>query len=1045
MKISHTADIHIRALSRHDEYRETFRNFIDDCRLQQVDHIFVGGDIFHTKTTGISPEYIDLLSWWLTEMAKVAPVHLILGNHDGNLTNMSRQDAVSPIIDALSNPRITLYKKSGVYQFAPGYNFCVYSLFDEEGWDKVRPVSGDFNIACYHGPVWGSKTESDWEVEDGLKVSFFNDYDITLLGDIHKRQTLAYKNHMPSMAYPGTLIQQGYAEDLDHGYLIWDIRSSNDWNVEYRTLPNTKPFITLEWAGDVDSTFDLASNFPTGSRFRIKSFSHIIQKDVQNLTSRLKLELCASEITFKIDQQISRETIVSESQVLHRNDLRESDALIGLMKNYHLSGGHSENKWNSVGEQLKSYLQIISASDEFSRNTKWSLKDLQFNNLFSYGEGNRIDFDSMSGITGIFGSNRAGKSSIVGSIMYSLFNTTDRGPMKNLHICNIRKPFCWSKATIGVDGVDYVIERQTTKSENKKGIVSAATALNLFKINSDGTTTDMAGEQRTNTEKIVRKLIGSPEDFLMTSLSAQGEINQFISHGSTRRRQILSKFLDLDVFDKLYELSSKDANVIKSQLKLFPDKDWNLLEEQNFKTLASITFSLEENTRLSTETNFLFSDLKTKLSQHGDFSLVTEDQVLSYKSATSKLEHQLLNTKSEKEKISSEILKLQEKIKTIDGLTEDNDIETLKKRFESFRQLESNLKELKQIHEKEATILKSQERSVKILDDIPCGDSFPTCKFIKDAYTIKGKIDSQQEKTIKALAKLNSANDSLQLLKGEDIQGKLDKLLKLQDMKNKLSLDVSSKNTQLVRLDNQIDLLDKEFLTSQKKLAELEEALRNDENAEVVSLRNQIDDVNKKIKKLESDKISFARDIGRLTSESEKLNEEKMTRQNLLHRLSVYELINNAFSKKGIPSFVVSSQMPVINSEISKILAGIVDFNIELEIDEESESMEVYINYGDSRRIIELASGMEKMISSIAIRVALINISSLPKTDMFIIDEGFGALDEAGVEACNRLLSSLKRYFKTLMVITHVDGIKDSADFILEISKNEKDSKVVFE
>jgi exonuclease SbcC len=161
--------------------------------------------------------------------------------------------------------------------------------------------------------------------------------------------------------------------------------------------------------------------------------------------------------------------------------------------------------------------------------------------------------------------------------------------------------------------------------------------------------------------------------------------------------------------------------------------------------------------------------------------------------------------------------------------------------------------------------------------------------------------------------------------------------------------------------------------------------------------------------------------------------------------MKAYELISSAFSRKGIPSVVVASQMPAINAEIAKILSGIVEFTVELEIDDESDSMEVYLNYGDSRRIVELGSGMEKMISSIAIRVALINISSLPKTDMFIIDEGFGALDDAGVEACNRLLSSLKKYFKTIIVITHVDGVKDAADTIIEITKNEKDSKVFYE
>jgi len=135
--------------------------------------------------------------------------------------------------------------------------------------------------------------------------------------------------------------------------------------------------------------------------------------------------------------------------------------------------------------------------------------------------------------------------------------------------------------------------------------------------------------------------------------------------------------------------------------------------------------------------------------------------------------------------------------------------------------------------------------------------------------------------------------------------------------------------------------------------------------------------------------------------------------------------------------------LPAINAEITRILHGIVDFSVELENEEESDTTEIYINYGDSRRIIELCYGMEKTIASLAIRVAMINVSSLPRSDIFIIDEGFGTLDDASVEACNRLLVSLKKYFKTIIVITHVDGIKDVVDTILEINKNEKDSKIV--
>lgn len=191
LKIAHIADVHWRGLSRHSEYREVFTAFSKQVKEQGVDHIFVGGDIFHTKTSGLSPEYIEQMIWWLNSMAESAEVHLTLGNHDGNLVNLSRQDAITPIVTAMNNPRVHLYKQSGVYEFAPGYNWCIFSLFDEEGWDKVKPVPGKVNIACYHGPVWGATTETDWLIEEGLTIDSFKEYDFCMLGDIHRMQFLA--------------------------------------------------------------------------------------------------------------------------------------------------------------------------------------------------------------------------------------------------------------------------------------------------------------------------------------------------------------------------------------------------------------------------------------------------------------------------------------------------------------------------------------------------------------------------------------------------------------------------------------------------------------------------------------------------------------------------------------------------------------------------------------------------------------------------------------------------------------------------------------
>ena len=248
LKIAHIADVHFRSLSRHDEYKEVFEYFAKDCEEKDVDHIVVCGDIFHTKTTGLSPEYIDVLTWWMKRLSSVATLHLTLGNHDGNLTNLQRQDAITPIYEAIRNNQdlknpIYLYKNSGIYPVTPEHNLCVFSLFDEEGWKNVKPEPGKYNMAVYHGSVDAALTETDWVLKSHVKVEDFKDYDIVLLGDIHRTQFLAYRKigdkEIPWIGYPGSTLQQNYAEALDHGYFLWSILGK-EHEVSFVKLPNPK-------------------------------------------------------------------------------------------------------------------------------------------------------------------------------------------------------------------------------------------------------------------------------------------------------------------------------------------------------------------------------------------------------------------------------------------------------------------------------------------------------------------------------------------------------------------------------------------------------------------------------------------------------------------------------------------------------------------------------------------------------------------------------------------------------------------------------------
>ena len=158
---------------------------------------------------------------------------------------------------------------------------------------------------------------------------------------------------------------------------------------------------------------------------------------------------------------------------------------------------------------------------------------------------------------------------------------------------------------------------------------------------------------------------------------------------------------------------------------------------------------------------------------------------------------------------------------------------------------------------------------------------------------------------------------------------------------------------------------------------------------------------------------------------------------------SVYEFLLAATSWRGIPAAILQSMVPAINEELGSILQESVGFTIELEIDD--SKTEMYINYGDSRRPIECGSGMEKMVSSLALRVALTNISSLSKSDMLIIDEGFGSLDSANIEAVTGLLQKLRNWYRLILLISHVDLVKDCVDDIIEINSFDKNAKVIYE
>ena len=136
---------------------------------------------------------------------------------------------------------------------------------------------------------------------------------------------------------------------------------------------------------------------------------------------------------------------------------------------------------NQIFDLNQKYNKLVTEEEEVSRNIHWSVKNFGWDNLFNYGEQNSIDFEKLEGIVGIFGKNYSGKSSIVDTLLYSLYNSTSKSIRKNLNIINQNRDDCRAAATIKIDDNEYVVtlDGGSWQAEVTWEIVDAAGAVVL--------------------------------------------------------------------------------------------------------------------------------------------------------------------------------------------------------------------------------------------------------------------------------------------------------------------------------------------------------------------------------------------------------------------------------------------------------------------------------------------------------------------------------------------------------------------------------------
>tara|TARA_B100000700_G_scaffold150974_1_gene167648 strand:- start:53753 stop:56905 length:3153 start_codon:yes stop_codon:yes gene_type:complete len=1041
-RIAHIADTHIKNLKYHYEYKKVFEQLYETLRKENVDYIVHCGDIAHTKTQ-ISPEFVELCSDFFMNLASIAPTYIILGNHDGNLKNSTRQDALSPIVSALNLPNLHLLKNAGETVVEPDLALNVLSVFDEENWVAPSDQSR-INIALYHGAIGGVSTDVGWVMDHGdHDIGVFAGHDFAMLGDIHKTNQIL--DTEGRVRYCGSTVQQNHGETNDKGFLIWEIEDKNTFTVKHHVLLNPKPFVTIELTPK--GRMPKGTKIPPTSRLRLVSNNNlpldVMRKAVEVAKHRFKPE----SITF-LNRAAGERGTVEVGTGFKVENLRDKGVQEDLIREYLVEYQPTEQMLERVFELNRKYNSKIEETEEVARNVNWNLNKFEWDNLFNYGEGNSVDFSNLNGIVGIFGKNYSGKSSIIDGLLYTMFNTTSKNERKNYNIINQNRKDCMGRLELQVGDKTYTIERQSEKYVRKlKGEVTneARTFLEFSGLDPMvGEETSLNGTTRNETDAHIRKRFGTVEDFLLTSMSSQLDSLSFIKEGSTRRKEILAKFLDLDIFEKKFKLAHEDSADLKAVIRRVGDTDYNtdiaIAEVQHDEVKKALLGEVAscESLRTSLATAI---EKQASLTTQIDSIPAERLDIKNLLETRAALEKKIEDTDINIVELKQENKDYEEKLQEYDDFLTTIDIEDLlaqKQSYDDFKQKYEDTVNKARLMDND---YKAMTKKLHLLDEVPCGNSFPTCQFISDAHLAAVELPSLEAEIIERIEQAKDYKTKVVSVNSAEMISLIENYNNTIIQKNNIEIEKRDNKVSIEKLYAKIKGYRDNLRSTKEKIELYEEKKDLIKNIEkLINSRTRVDkkvaDLQTEIAETENSINLHNRQLGSMEQKVEDLKEKKQELDEIREEYAAYDLFMRCTHSNGIAYDIIKKRLPVINGEVAKVLSNIVDFDVFFQ--EDGRKLDILIKHPKHEpRPIEMGSGAEKTVAAMAIRLALLSVSSLPKGNIFILDEPGTALDAENMEGFIRILQLIKMYFKTVILISHVDSLKDIVD--LEITIDKKD------
>ncbi len=1034
--IHHISDVHIRNLKRHAEYEQVFERLYEKIKQNREDSIiYIGGDIAHSKTD-MSPELVDQTSRFLKSLSEICPTIVITGNHDCNLNNLNRLDVLTPIINNLNLPNLHYLKRSGVYDIAD-MSFVVWDVWeDEENYIKAKDFEADTKVVLYHGTVDRSKTDVGFSLPGKVTIDYFDDYDMGLIGDIHKRQ---YLNEEKTIAYCGSLIQQNHGESIGHGYLLWEVETKKS---EYIEIPNDYGYYTI----DIDKGIvPDVKGMPKKARLRVR-VSNTNGIELKKALAIIHHRYGIKDVTIT---KVDRRDVGRSNSEMVIGDVNDTDYQYELIEDY-LKRNHAitDNilvKIKKLNEEINNELPPA----RVKRNINWKLKHFEFSNMFCYGENNYVDFTQLDGIVGMFAPNASGKSTLLDALSFCLFDVTSR-TTKAASVLNNKKKNFSCKVNFEVGGLDYFIERKASKRE-RDGHVKVN--VNFWMIDDSGQTISLNGDQRRTTNYNINQVVGTYEDFILSTLSTQNNFTVFIDKTQKERKELLSTFMGTDIFDSLYQSANDKISETQTLLRDFNKVDYskNLAELQKQTTLLQVKQTdllskkekqVEKQNKLNTKIINLTKKLK-----------VVDDNIQDI----DKLENDLLSQNKDFQEVTKDIDKTNSEFNDISQLLTEIEInitkyesDNINEQYSEFQTLQESRDEFQIEIDKLKVEVRNKLDKTEKLKGVTWDENCEHCMsnpLTIDARETEKNLEKDKELAAAYLEKKNKMDEEIEALnpiieQKENYDKYKSSLVEAEFRERELKTNLQYFKERKKNINSSIETIEQDIKQYNEQKSNIKYNKKIKEDIQVV--QNDLDDVEDVIVNLTGDITEVHADIKVGDSEMKNINRNIEEIEELENKNQAYRYYLDAVRRDSVPYELLEKAIPTIEGEINNILGQLVDFQMSLDMD--GKNINSNIVYDDVNQWpLELSSGMERFISSLAMRVGLINVSNLPRSNFLAIDEGWGTMDSDNINSVYNLFQYLKGQFQFALIVSHVDSMRDAVDTLLEITKDTEFSKIKFD